>query len=209
MEHKTLTGNPGLVNSDFDQAPDNPLHLLKKWLTIADQLKVSEPRGFVLSTVDIYGKPSSRVVLLKTIDDTGVIFASSETSQKGLDLSKNPIASGTLWWRETMQQINFCGVTTKLPTHLTDTIFTERTREAQAVAALSYQSESMTDEVSLRLAIAKLVHQSKKIERPETWHGYHIAIETIEFWHGSQDRFHNRLRYDLKDGAWGHQKLQP
>ena len=47
------------------------------------------------------------------------------------------------------------------------------------------------------------------MSRPKTWHAYHIEIETIEFWHGSKDRFHHRLRYELKNKIWKHLKLQP
>jgi len=206
---KTLTGNQNLVDPGFDQPPSNPLHLLQRWLAQADHLRIIEPRGLVLSTVDTSGRPSSRVVLLKTVDDTGIVFASSETSQKGVDLSKNAQACGTLWWRETMQQVNFYGLAAKLPPEASDLIFRDRTREAQAVAALSHQSAVMANEEELRSAVAKLVQQEEKIMRPKTWHGYHVNVETIEFWHGNPDRFHNRLRYTLHEGVWHLQKLQP
>ena len=209
MKPTTLTGTPELVHSGFDQPPANPLHLFQQWLETADQLKINEPRGLVLSTINSSGAPSSRVVFLRVVDDKGMIFASSETSQKGRDLSINPRASGTLWWRETLQQINFCGFAHKMPTSVSDEFFRQRTREAQAVAAVSSQSAPMANEDVLRSAMVKLADQSTEIRRPETWHAYHIAIETIEFWHGSRDRFHHRLRYDLKDGIWHHQKLQP
>ena len=75
MEAKTLTGNPDLVISGFDCPPDNPLDLLQSWLHTADLLKISEPRGLVLSTVNDKGIPSSRVILLKTVNESGVTFA--------------------------------------------------------------------------------------------------------------------------------------
>lgn len=87
-ESKTLAGNPSLVNPGFNEPPHNPLHLLQQWLSEADRLNISEPRGLVLSTVDSTGRPSSRVVLLKTIDETGAIFVSSSASKKGLDLQR-------------------------------------------------------------------------------------------------------------------------
>lgn len=182
---------------------------MKEWLDSADLLQIVEPRGLVLSTIDDCGRPSSRIVLLKMVDDTGVIFASSEVSQKGKDLEKNSVAAGTLWWRETMQQINFCGYAVKLPAIISDKIFRDRTPKAQAVATFSEQSHPMCDEKKLREAIEKCVDESREIPRPKTWHGYHITLESIEFWHGSRDRFHNRLRYDLVNGNWQHQKLQP
>jgi len=42
-------------------------------------LKVLEPKGLVLSTVDLSGKPSSRVVFLKNLDENGAIFASRQS----------------------------------------------------------------------------------------------------------------------------------
>lgn len=205
----TLTGNPSLVKSGFDNAPNDPLVLFKQWLEAADQLEVVEPRGMVLSTVDSSNLPSSRVVLLKTVDDKGVVFASSETSKKGQDLQQNPMAAGTLWWRETMQQINFSGHVTKLPDARADKIFQERTRESQATTAISHQSTPMVDEKSMREAIKRLLDEPGTISRPAAWHAYHIAIDTIEFWLGSSDRLHSRLRYDSEKGDWTHQRLQP
>jgi pyridoxamine-phosphate oxidase len=205
----TLTGNPNIVDSGFDKAPTNPMLLFKQWLIQAEALKISEPRGFVLSTVDNFGKPSSRVVLLKDLDDKGIIFSSSSQSQKGKDLSGNSNVSGTLWWRETMQQINFSGPATILPDNVSDEIFNERSLEAKAVASISTQSDVMKDERLLRAAVASLIKLNKPISRPKTWHAYYIAIDSIEFWLGNVDRFHKRLRYDLEAGVWLHQKLQP
>jgi pyridoxamine-phosphate oxidase len=209
MKQSTLTGNPLLVETGFDGPPENPLDLLQKWVDSADRLEIVEPRGLVLSTTDALGKPSSRVVLLKSLDKTGVLFTSNETSKKGGAIKDNPVVAGTLWWRETMQQVNLCGMAIKLPSEISDELFEERPKQAQAVAALSKQSAPMIDEEALREAVSNLALQSEAIHRPETWHAYHIALECIEFWQGSQDRFHNRLRYDLTNGEWKHKKLQP
>ena len=72
-------------------------------------------------------------------------LSSSDISQKGRDLQTNPIAAGTLWWRETMQQINFQGTVTKLANSISDEIFNERPPAAQAVATISTQSALMTE----------------------------------------------------------------
>ncbi len=209
MEEKTLTGNPDLVDPGFDCPPDNPLHLLQCWLDTADQLKISEPRGLVLSTVSDRGIPSSRVVLLKTVDEKGVTFASSDVSQKGKDLKTNPVAAGTLWWRETMQQINFYGHVKKLSSEFSDKTFKDRTLEAQAIAMISSQSAPMLNEKDIYEKISDLLQYPEKIFRPNNWHAYHITIESMEFWHGSKDRFHQRLRYEINNNTWQHLRLQP
>ncbi len=205
----TLTGDPTLARSGFDNLPDNPLVLLQKWLETADSLKVSEPRGFVLSTVNISGRPSSRVVLLKTSDEKGVTFTTNQESVKGKNLASNPWAAGTLWWRETIQQINFAGRVNLLSSEVADQFFQERTRDAQSVSAISKQSSPLTDERELKEKIIKLANEKNKIERPGSWRAYHLILETIEFWQGCKDRFHKRVRYDLMEGLWHHQWLQP
>ncbi len=205
----TLTGNPTLVNTNFNTPPNDPLDMLREWLNIADKLGISEPRGMVLATVNNDNRPSSRVVLIKECDEKGVIFSSSEESAKGKDLKINPWASGTLWWRETLQQINFQGQVFRLSAETSDLIFQQRPRDAQAVAIISNQSEPLVDEQELRDRVFKLINQKEKLERPKRWKAYHFVLESIEFWHGSMDRFHKRLRYDLINGFWQHKKLQP
>lgn len=205
----TLTGNPIPVKSEINMLFSDPLVMLQEWLKTADKLKISEPRGLVLSTVDTLKRPSSRVVLLKECDKTGVIFTSREESAKGRDLKLNPWAAGTLWWRETIQQINFQGKVTQLSNDIADKLFQERPKEAQAVAVASKQSALMETEEELRKNIVKILNSVDKIKRPEGWHAYHLTIESIEFWQGSQDRFHKRVRYDLIKGSWQHQRLQP
>ncbi|MDF3033660.1 MAG: pdxH [Alphaproteobacteria bacterium] len=205
----TLTGNPSLVTPNFDAPASNPLLMLKDWLKEAERLRINEPRSLVLSTVNQSGRPSSRVVFLRDCDDEGIVFATSQVSAKGKDLILNPWAAGTLWWRETLQQINFQGRAIQLSSEKSDDIFQTRTREAQSVAVISQQSAPLVQEEEMRDKFQRHINTTSKIDRPKDWHAYHLAIEAIEFWHGSTDRLHKRLRYDLVNNAWQYQKLQP
>lgn len=206
---KTLTGNPDLTDPGFTSPPENPFDLFKKWLSDADRLRVPEPCALTLSTVNAAGAPSSRVVLMKSLDETGITFGTSSFSKKVKDIDVNPFVAGTLWWQKTMQQINVKGTASKMDASFSDEMFLQRTREAQAVAALSYQSDSLMDEAGLRSQIEKRIASNLLIKRPDTWHAYHITVTSIEFWHGSQDRFHKRLRYDFMDENWTHEFLHP
>ncbi|MBY0282229.1 MAG: pyridoxal 5'-phosphate synthase [Alphaproteobacteria bacterium] len=207
---KTLTGNPDLVgDAGFSQPPNNPFTLLNKWVEIADQSNISEPRGLTLATVNSDGYPSTRVVFLRSITPKGIIFATSEESNKGKDLKINPYAAGTLWWRETLQQINFQGYVHKLSSDESDHFFETRTKEAKAIATLSHQSVPLKDENILKEAVYNLIHNQNDISRPPNWHAYLLEISSIEFWHGSTSRLHKRLKYDLINEQWQHQRLQP
>ncbi|RZI46117.1 pyridoxal 5'-phosphate synthase [Candidatus Finniella inopinata] len=210
MEPRTLTGNPDLVGDcGFDQPPDDPLESLKRWLDAAGKLGVSEPRGITLATVDSFGRPSTRVLFLRSIGEKGLVFSTSSGSAKGKDLAANPWAAGTLWWRETVQQINVQGFVRKLSDVESDEVFMTRTREAKAVSVISKQSAPLENEKLLKDSVNNLVKGEGEIVRPNCWHAYILEPTCIEFWHGGTDRFHKRLRYDLKDGNWGHQRLQP
>jgi pyridoxamine 5'-phosphate oxidase len=43
-----------------------------------------------LSTVSAEGMPSSRIVLLRGIDDRGLVFYTSYSSRKGREIAANP-----------------------------------------------------------------------------------------------------------------------
>lgn len=205
---KTLTGNPDLLNAGFDFPPENPFALLKYWFEQANTLHIVESHAMTLSTVNADHRPSSRVVLITSIEN-GIFFGTREDSRKGVEIKNNPYCAGNLYWRETLSQINFQGKITQLSDEISDQEFAKRVIEAQAVTACCIPSKPLQDESLLRNEIKNLLQKNCKIERPVQWHVYRIDIFNIEFWIGSQDRFHKRLRYDLVNDSWQHHKLQP
>jgi dihydrophenazinedicarboxylate synthase len=205
----TLSGNPNLVTTNFETPPNNPLLLFSQWLEEAEKIGIQEPRSLVLSTVNHDQQPSSRVVFLRSWDNAGIIFATSQTSRKGKDLQENPKVAGTLWWQTTLQQINFQGSATRLSEEQSNDIFQTRTREAQIISAISDQSAPLISQEKLFKAFEDRLQQQGTIDRPHDWYAYYVHIETIEFWHGSATRMHKRLRYELIDNSWHNVQLQP
>lgn len=205
---ETLSGDPTLVLPEFEAPPEDPLPLLDRWLRIADEKGVREPRALALATADAEGRPSSRIVLLKQLSPA-VVFAGSYESRKGRDLAANPRAAGTLYWRETLQQITVEGPVRKLSETESDALFAERPPAGQATTVASHQGESLKDPAELREAADSLAHRAEPLHRPSRWGGYRLDPDLIEFWHGSPDRLHRRLLYAKTDGAWSHQRLQP
>lgn len=205
---ETLSGDPTLVLPEFEAPPEDPLPLLERWLEIADERGVRESRALALATADAKGRPSNRMLLLKQAAPA-LVFAGSYDSRKGRDLAVNPRAAGTLYWRETLQQIVVEGPVRRLSEAESDALFAERPAAGQATAAASRQGESLSDPAELREAASSLAHQTEPLRRPARWGGYRLDPDLIEFWHGSPDRLHRRLLY-VKDGErWTHQRLQP
>lgn len=48
------------------------------------------------------------------------------------------------------------------------------------------------------------------IKRPETWGGYRLKPDFIEFWKGRSSRLHDRIAFRISEnGEWSHERLQP
>ncbi|RFU82498.1 pyridoxamine 5'-phosphate oxidase [Streptomyces triticagri] len=210
-EAQTLSGDASLVLPEFDAPPSVPGGLIREWLASAVARQVREPYAAVLATADAEGRVSSRVLLVKDADDRGLIFTSSSGSRKGQDLAANPWASLTFYWRETLQQLTVQGSVELLGAQESDELFAHRPPAAQAASAVSRQSRPLVDEQELRRRAEDAVTAGAGIARPADWTGYRLVPRCVEFWYGSPDRMHRRLRYDRTDeaGTWSHQRLQP
>jgi pyridoxamine-phosphate oxidase len=205
---ETLSGDPTLVLPEFEAPPEDPLPLLDRWLRLADERGIREPRALALATADGEGRPSVRTLLVKQLSPT-LVFAGGYESRKGRDLAANPRAAGMLYWRETLQQITIEGPVERLSDEESDALFAERPPAGQATTVASKQGEQLTDPAELREAASSLAHDPKALHRPRRWGGYRLDPDLIEFWHGSPDRLHRRLLYVKRDGRWSHRRLQP
>lgn len=205
---ETLSGDPTLVLPEFDNPPEDPLPLLERWLQLADERGVREPRALALATADAEGKPSSRILLLKQTTPA-LVFSGSYESRKGRELDVNPRAASTLYWRETMQQITVEGPVRRLAEAESDAIFGERPANAKATTVASRQGAPLDDPTALRRKADALSASGEPLDRPSRWGGFRLDPDLIEFWHGSPDRLHRRLLYTKVDGHWAHRRLQP
>ncbi|HET9198420.1 MAG TPA: pyridoxal 5'-phosphate synthase [Solirubrobacterales bacterium] len=205
---ETLSGDPTLELPEFDSPPSEPLALLERWLAAAEERGVREPRALALATADARGRPSVRTLLVKRLTPT-LVFAGGYESRKGRDLAVNPRAAGTLYWRETLQQIAIEGPVERLSEEESDEIFGARPAEAQATTLASSQGEPLGDPARLREAAASLAEGDEPLHRPERWGGWRLDPDLVEFWHGSPDRLHRRLLYVKRERGWEHRRLQP
>jgi pyridoxamine-phosphate oxidase len=206
---ESLGGDSSLELPEFDAPPADPLGLVREWIAGAIDRGVREPLAAALATVSADGRPSNRILLLKAVDDDGVLFYGQRDSRKGRDLAEVPYASVVLHWRETIQQLRIDGRVEPLDDEASDALFASRLRPAQAAAVASSQSDPLDDEASLRTRFDAAVAGDDPIRRPENWGGYRLVAETVEFWHGRRDRLHRRLQYRRDAAGWSNQRLQP
>lgn len=211
MDLKNLRLNYKKSAIDFKNLEDNPISFFLKWFDDALKVNKDEANACVLSTVSVENKPSSRVVLLKSVNEKGFTFFTNYKSNKSLDIQNNPNVSLNFYWPELERQVRITGIAEQISPKDSDEYFKNRPRESQMGAWLSHQSTSIGLYYDFMDTLNKLesTFKGKDIERPLHWGGYCIIPSKIEFWQGRPSRLHDRLLYELDENVWNKKRLAP
>lgn len=204
---------------DEKSLADNPLAQLHVWLDDALAAAVPEPNAMTLATVGDDQRPSARTVLLKGLDDRGLMFATNLQSTKGQQLIANPAVAAVFLWHQLSRQVCVQGRAELAPSTDSDAYFASRPREHQLGAWASHQSSviASSDEVKRAYAQAEQDYPTGvHVPRPPHWGCVIIVPESVEFWQGQPSRLHDRLRFvrvgvgGLGDSsAWHLERLAP
>lgn len=187
-------GSPDL---DADWLADGWVSLLRSWIGHAEQSGVAEPNAMVLATVTADGRPASRSVLCKSIDETGITFFTNYDSAKGDDLAATPYAAVTFPWYQLGRQVHVRGPVSKVTAEATEDYWSKRPRGSQLGAWASHQSQPIASRAALLGQLEEVTARfadREQIPVPPGWGGYLIAAEVVEFWQGRENRLHNRIR---------------
>ena len=188
-----------------------PLVRINEWIEEAVKLEVPLPHAMNLSTADDFGQPSSRMVLLKSISDEGMVFYTDYESHKGQMLLKNPKAALNFWWAKTDKQIRIEGVCIKTSDQESDEYFQSRPKGSQISATVSIQSKEIRDYENLVKEAKDLEKRSSgsNLKRPSRWGGYKLIPNRIEFWKNEVNRLHRRELFILESNKWRKTLLSP
>lgn len=189
------------------------LEQFRLWLDQATRSQLQEPNAMVFATADERGHPSARTVLLKGVDERGLVLYTNLTSRKGLEADANPWASLVFPWFPMHRQVVVVGSVEAVDDGDADAYFAERPHGARLSACASPQSEVIPSRAFLEEARARLEERfppGSEVPRPDAWGGLRVVPETVEFWQGRADRLHDRLRYRrLEHGGWVVERLAP
>jgi pyridoxamine 5'-phosphate oxidase len=194
-------GSPDL---DADWLADGWVALLRKWLADAEKAGVAEPNAMVVGTVDEQGRPVTRAVLCKSVDETGITFFTNYDSAKGDQLAATPYASATFPWFLLGRQVHVRGPVTKVSAEATADYWSKRPRGSQLGAWASQQSRPIASRAALLEQLAGVTRRFADLDEvpvPPNWGGYLIAPEVVEFWQGRENRVHNRIRVTAVTGG--------
>ena len=192
--------------------PD-PMKQLTSWLEVARGAGELMPEAMAVATATPEGLPSSRMVLLRGIDQQGLVFYTDQESGKGQELKANPFAAAVFhWFKPVHRQVRVTGAVEMVDASLSDAYWESRPPGSRRSAVASHQSRVIVSRAALEEEVAKLAEafpDDLAPPRPLRWGGYRIQPDVVEFWEEGADRLHDRLRYSAHSGSWRIERLSP
>jgi pyridoxamine 5'-phosphate oxidase len=196
---------------DESASHPDPTHQFSKWLDEAIAAKVPEPNAMTLATVGPNGRPSTRIQLIKGLDERGIVWYTNYQGRKGKELDSNPHAALQFHWVELERVVRIEGRVAKVRPEESDAYYRSRPLDSRIGAWASPQSEVISSRAVLVANAAKYAAKfALNPPRPPHWGGYRLVPDQWEFWQGRKSRLHDRLRYrQSADGRWIRERLAP
>jgi pyridoxamine 5'-phosphate oxidase len=186
----------------------DPLAVFHEWFEEARAAGVEVPEAMTVATADVDGRPSARMLLLKSADERGFTFFTGYESRKGRELAENPRAALVFYWRPLGRQVRVEGTVSRLSAEESDAYWATRPPRSRAAAAASRQGEPIASRDELEAEFERLL-PGKEVPRPERWGGYLLEPEAIELWQHRDDRLHERFRFTRAREGWVAEQLAP
>jgi pyridoxamine 5'-phosphate oxidase len=188
-----------------------PVAMFRRWLHDATVAGLHEPNAMVVSTVSSDGRPSSRMVLLKALDERGFVFFTNYGSRKSGELDANPSCALLFPWHDLERQVRVEGSAVRLTEPENAIYFGTRPRASQIGAWASPQSQVVGSRAVLDEAYGAAAARfgEADVPVPPDWGGYRVAPEVLELWQGRRGRMHDRLRYRRDGDGWVTERLAP
>lgn len=199
--------------SEFSEKelPGNPLPAVAEWIFAAADAGQQEPHAMSLCTVSSAGIPSSRVLLVKDIDDEQLFFATSSGSRKGLEIAATSHVSAHFYWPAVGRQVRIVGTAVDRGRAESESDFAERGHGSRLSAHLHRPGPLASRQAALdefgRLGEA----YPDTVPCPPGWTLYALVPTEIELWEASADRVHHRVVYrrDGGTGPWRRELMWP
>lgn len=205
-----------VIQLEYHQKPLEQGHLkptpweqLSQWFDDLEKEDISYPNAAVISTTSKDNFPSSRVILIKEFDKSGLVFFTDYESKKGQEIALNPQVSLLFFWKELDRQVRIQGKIRKISREKSEKYFHSRPHGSQISAYSSYQSKQISKEELESRVQENSETFNDQVPCPDRWGGYSISFESAEFWQGRPSRLHDRFFYERQGETWKISRLSP
>ena len=197
--------------SENDLRP-GPLQQFAAWFDEAGRSGQVEPEAMALATAGAGGAPSVRMVLMKAVDERGLVFFTNYASRKAGELEANPQAALLFHWPALGRQVRIEGTVERVTRGETEAYAHRRSRSSQLSALASPQSRPVPSRSWLEERVAAL-DRPGELAVSEEWGGYRLEPQAWEFWQHRANRLHDRFRYTPaqpgETSGWTIERLGP
>jgi pyridoxamine 5'-phosphate oxidase len=188
----------------------DPTAALRGWLAEAEGAS-PRPDAMLVATSTADGRPSARVVLLRGLDERGLVFFTNRTSRKGGELAENPRAAIVFHWHELGRQVRVEGDVEEVAREESEAYWQSRPRASRIAGWASRQSQPIEsrDELEARYAELEERFAEGEVPLPDFWGGFRVVPTSFEFWTHRENRLHDRVSYVRTPGGWRRERLSP
>lgn len=190
---------------------EDPIALFDRWFAEAREAETDEPNAMAVATAAADGRPSVRMVLLKSHGPEGFTFYTHYRSRKGEEIAANPNAALLFHWKSLCRQVRIEGSVERVSPEEADAYFATRGRDSQIGAWASDQSRPLPDRATFETRYDEMEQKfaGMEVPRPRDWSGFRVLPERIEFWTARAHRLHERRLFTRTAEGWVEGLLYP
>ncbi len=195
--------------SESEVAGD-PFVQFEAWYRDAE-VAVRMPEAVALATTSTDLRPSVRMVLARSWDQSGFVFYTDYRSRKSSEIEANPNGAMLFYWDVLGRQVRIEGTIARISETESDLYFSKRPRGSRVAAHTSVQSRPIDSRDALEARFRELWEgfEGEKVPRPRWWGGFRLTPDRMEFWQQGDDRLHDRILFTREESGWSIGRLQP